>query len=120
MVLLVPDKGWFLLRCGEKVEWYDRTLTGRPAPTYWPAVTYPNTPTILAYFEPITALNTDLPAGFITEIKLRIYTAASIGHRDRIRRPETTGWYYDIETQPELVRSIRGRTYRTAIIVRVW
>jgi len=115
----MPDKGWFLLRCGENVEWYDRTLTGRPAPTYWPAVTYPATPIILAYFEPISARNTELPAGLITDIRLRMYTAAEIGHLDRIQRPETTGWYYDIETQPEVVYSIRGRAYRTAIIVRV-
>ena len=115
----MPDKGWFLLRCGEKVEWYDRTLTGHVAPTYWPAVTYPAHPTILAYFERISSRDIDLPAGAITEIRLRIYTAASIGYLDRIQRPETTGWYYDIETEPELVYSIRGRTYHTAIVVRV-
>ena len=117
----MPDKGWFLLRCGEQVEWYDRILTGRPVPPYWPVVTYSATPPIiLAYFEPISARNTELPAGLITDIRLRMFTHAAIGHRDRIMRPETTGWFYDIETQPELVSSIRGRTYRTAIIVRVW
>lgn len=114
----MSDKGWFLLRCGESVVWYDRTLTGHVAPTYWPVVTYPGTSTILAYFERVSSRDTELPAGAITEIRLRIYTHAAIGHRDRIMRP-LVGWYYEVESDPERVHSIRGRTYYTAIIVKV-
>ena len=114
----MPDKGWFLLRCGESVEWYDRTLTGHVAPTYWPVVTYPATPIILAYFERVSSRDIDLPAGAITEIRLRIYTAAIIGHRDRILRP-LIGWFYEVESDPEQVDTIRGRTYYTAIVVKV-
>ena len=116
---ILSDKGRFLSRCGESVTWENRNLGARGGVTDWPAVTYPAHPTILAYFERISSRDIDLPAGAITEIRLRIYTSASIGYLDRIMRPETTGWFYDIETEPELVYSIRGRMYYTAIIVRV-
>jgi len=70
----------------------------------------------LAYFEPITARNTDMPAGFITENRIKIYTTAAIGHRDRIIRGGVT---YDVETDPDKIDTIRGTSYYTAVLVKV-
>ncbi len=111
----MSDKGNFLSRAGESVTWGNRDLTGRHATTKWPAVTFTDT-TILAYFEPISARNTDMPAGFITENRIKIYTTEVIGHRDRITRG---GIIYDIETDPDKIDTIRGVSYFTAILVKV-
>ena len=112
----LSDKGRFLSRRGESVTWGARSLAGGPdAETNWPYVTYDDT-TILAYFEPISTRNTDLPAGFITENRLKIYTASVIGHRDRITRG---GIIYDVETDPDKIDAIRGASYYTAILVKV-
>jgi len=78
-------------------------------------VTYVDT-TILAYFEPISARNTDLSAGFITENRIKIYTTAAIGHRDRTTRG---GVVYDVETDPDKIDTIRGASYYTATLVKV-
>ena len=115
MVWALSDKGRFLSRCGESVSWENRALGARDGVTDWPAVTYPATD-ILAYFEPISAENTDLPAGFITENKIKIYTTEVIGHRDRIIRGGIT---YDVETDPDRIDTIRGMSYYTAVLVKV-
>lgn len=111
----MSDKGRFLSRCGESVTWGNRALAGGADPTYWPPVTYVET-TILAYFEPISARNTDMPAGFITENRIKIYTVAVIGHRDRITRG---GIIYDVETDPDRIDTIRGLSYYTATLMKV-
>ena len=112
----MSDKGNFLSRCGESITWGNRALAvGRHATTKWQAVTFTDK-TILAYFEPISARNMDMPAGFITENRIKIYTTEVIGHRDRITRG---GVIYDIETDPDKVDTIRGTSYYTAILVKV-
>lgn len=112
----MSDKGRFLSRCGESVTWDARSLAGGPdAETKWPYVAYTPT-TILAYFEPITSRNTDLPAGFISDNRIKIYTTEVIGHRDRITRG---GVAYDVETEPDKVDTIRGLSYYTATLVKV-
>ena len=114
-MILVSDKGRFLDRCGESVTWGNRDLDARAGNPNWPPVTWP-AETILAYFEPISARNTDMPAGFITENRIKIYTTEVIGHRDRITR---RGMVYEVETDPDKIDTIRGLSYYTAVLVRV-
>jgi len=111
----VSDKGRFLSRCGESVTWASRNYGARDGVTKWPALTNTNT-TILAYFEPISDRNTDMPAGFITENRIKIYTTSLIQHRDQIVRDLVV---YDVETDPIRISTIRGTRYFTAILVKV-